>query len=224
VSAVARIDRQVRRSIAFLERTWKTPRPELQIEDPMVRAQATQQRIARLAAHVEAEGPRVLARLRRSMPEEDAEDLLQDACLRALERLGQLSADSALRPWFHAVLRSTISSYNRDRMRASGPRLAGTEWLDALPRASRSDTCACGARVLDRARPDHRRLLLRDHADRRIATIPRDQGITPGHARVRLHRARRDLRVAWTRFCGPCITIDRGAHCECESPRDGEQS
>lgn len=176
-----------------------------------------------LADQVRAERLRTLARLERVLSAQEAEDAYQEACVRALERLGQQAGESTLRAWFQAVLRSTLSTRARELRRSRG------EQTDFEPhqylQSDRGGICSCGPRSLGRIRSDYRGLLRRAILDGRpIEEIAAQDRATPNNTRVRLHRARAALRDAWTRDCGPCITVDAGTSCTCSSSCDGEDA
>ncbi len=129
--------------------------------------------------------------------EHDAEDAVQAAFVRALERIGQLRPGSRFGPWFYRVLRSTcLNLRRRERLRAH-PELrevaaAGDDPHRALERSHARQ------RVLDTLAklPERQRTAVvmydlegYDHAE--IAEI---LGIAEGTSRANLHHGRRALR------------------------------
>ena len=172
-----------------------------------------------LANQVLTERLQTLARLERVLSAQDAEDAYQEACVRALERLGQQAEESSLRAWFQAVLRSTIATRARELCRSRD------EQTDFEPQlqSDRRDICPCGLRALGRLRSNYGGLLRRAILDGRpVQEIAFQDRATPNNTRVRLHRARSALRDAWSSACGPCITVDAGTSCACSGSCDGE--
>lgn len=185
-----------------------------QPQSPVSRDEKSEQ----LANQVLTERLRTLARLEKVLPAQDAEDAYQDACVRALERLGQQAGETSLRAWFQAVLRSTLATRTRELRKSRG------EQTDLEPQLQpdHGDICPCGLRTLGRLRSDYRGLLRRAILDGRpIEEIAAQDRVTPNNTRVRLYRARAALRHAWAGVCGPCITVDAGTNCACGDSCDG---
>lgn len=71
---------------------------------------------------------------RRTMTLSDAEDAVQEACLRAWQAFAELRDDSKMRAWLYRILRTVLSDgLDRDGRRL---RLAGTTPLDEVPEAA----------------------------------------------------------------------------------------
>jgi DNA-directed RNA polymerase specialized sigma24 family protein len=179
----------------------------------------------RLGLQVQAERPRILARLGKTLPPQDAEDVFQDACARALGSLGQQAGQSSLRAWFHAVLRSTLSSHSR-ASHSRGLR-TGCEGraIEPEPHLAPRDggACACGFRTLGRLKSNYQGVLkmsvLGSRSTEEIAVV---EGTTRNNIRVRLHRARAALRNSWAADCGSCVTVESGSNCTCAGQIDGQ--
>ena len=177
------------------------------------------QKSGQLAAQVSAERPGVLRRLERALPIQDAEDVYQDACVRALERLDQQGEANRLRAWFHAVLRNAVATHIRSSRRAMEH--PDAEALLQERPGEAVDRCGCGVHALSRMRSRDRGLLRRALLEEEpIHESFCTDGMTANNARVRLHRARERLRKSWKERCGPCITVSAGADCSCLGPRD----
>lgn len=175
--------------------------------------QPTEDKSEFLGRHVRNERSRTLARLERLLPAWEAEDAYQDACLRALERLHQQKRTGALRSWFRTVLQRTVATRMLARATAAGDVEAEGS---SLRERDVGNLCGCGHIALRRLGPHDRGILqhvlvegrpLREHA--------LHHEITPGNARVRLHRARKRPGASWSDQCGTCITEDAGARCDC---------
>lgn len=164
-----------------------------------------------------------LAFLERRVGSRDvAEDLLQDAFVKGIERIGELRDGESAVAWFYRVLRNALVDYYRRReaearavSRAAGETEEAVEPVDAdLLDAA----CTCIWDLLDTIKPDYAAALRRVDLDgASLAAYAGEAGITPNNAGVRLHRARAALRKQVTRSCGTCAThgcLD----CHCGSP------
>ena len=161
-----------------------------------------------------------LAFLERRVGSRDvAEDLLQDAFVKGIERVGELRDGESAVAWFYRVLRNALVDHYRRRgaearavARAAGETDEAVEAVDAdLFDAA----CACIWDLLDTIKPDYAAALRRvDLEDASIGAYAEEAGITPNNAGVRLHRARAALRKQVTRSCGTCATHGcLGCHC-----------
>lgn len=145
----------------------------------------------------------------------DAEDLLQQAMLRASTRLDALRAAELLEPWFYRVLRSTLADHHTTwAIREAKLQLLAAEAQEATP--EEVATCACGLGLLDRLRPEYRDIVRRvDLEDERLADVALSLGVTVNNATVRLHRARKALREALLDRCGT-TSAKACSDCGCE--------
>lgn len=137
-----------------------------------------------------------------------AEDILQSAFVRGLERGAEVRDEESAVAWFYRVLRNaTVDHYRR---RASTER-AYEGWtkefasLEAPESELEQEICQCVAALIETLKPEYREALrivdldegsLNDLADR--------AGITSGNAAVRVHRAREALRKQVRTACGSC--------------------
>ena len=148
----------------------------------------------------------------------DAEDLLQQALLKALERVGSLRAGDRLDAWFYRVLRNTIADHHADwaRREAREERLELQVDGAAAP-PPEAAVCGCSLGVLETIRPEYAAILRRVDLDGdKLEDTARALHIAPNNAKVRLHRARKSMRSALLSFCGTdsaraCLT------CDCEA-------
>jgi RNA polymerase sigma-70 factor (ECF subfamily) len=164
-----------------------------------------------------------LAFLERRVGSRDvAEDLLQDAFVKGIERAGELRDDESAVAWFYRVLRNALVDHYRRRdaearavSRAAGETDGAVEAVDAdLLDAA----CTCIWDLLDTIKPDYAAALRRVDLDgASLVAYAGETGITSNNAGVRLHRARAALRKQVTRSCGTCAThgcLD----CHCGNP------
>ncbi len=153
---------------------------------------------------------------RRLRTEADAEDLLQQALLRAAERIGTLQQDERLDAWFYRILRNTLADHHvREATRSARFELLPEDVAEASPEQVAG--CACALGFLDQLRPEQGELLRRiDLNDEPLADAARGLGITANNAKVRLHRARKALRERLQSCCG-AGSFRACLDCSCES-------
>lgn len=172
-----------------------------------------------LATLLTRERTGILRRLRRRVGDQ-AEDLLQDTVLRALERLPQLADEQRLRPWFHRLLQRQVSSRLRSMPAATRPLAAATGWREprALPAHLMPSPCACTFVALARLRSSYRDAIERaDLRGEAPSDSARELEVNPNYARVRLHRARLALSRSLHALCGSCAR-EHGIDCDCRGP------
>jgi RNA polymerase sigma-70 factor (ECF subfamily) len=139
---------------------------------------------------------------------EDAEDILQDAFVRAFEKLDQFQGDSSFYTWIYRIaVNLALSGYRRRRIRSvlrlgrrrQIPR--GVHPADESPDADpavpleRAERERIVEAALNRLGPEHRAVVvLKDFDGRRYEEISAILEIPVGTVRSRLHRARGELR------------------------------
>lgn len=135
---------------------------------------------------------------------EDAEDALQDAFVRAFQKLATFHGESSFYTWVYRIaVNVAMESCRRRKVRrlfalgletAHGSRRepAGSDPARALEREERDRAVEA---ALDRLGPEHRAIVvLKDFDGRRYEEIAELLGVPVGTVRSRLHRARRELR------------------------------
>lgn len=138
--------------------------------------------------------------------EQDAEDAVQTAFIRALERIEQLRPGSPFGPWFYSVLRSTsLNLRRRETLRTH----------DAIPAAAtggpnperdlqrslvRSQVLAALAELPEQQRTAVTLYDLEGYSHQEIAEV---LGVAAGTSRAHVHHGRRALR----RSLGPMIEL-----------------
>jgi len=174
-----------------------------------------------VAALVENRG-RFLSFLRKRVGSAaDAEDILQDALVRGLAHAGDVRDEETAVAWFYRVLRNAVADHWRARAADGRRREALARELPAAgpDPAAAGELCRCFEALLPTLKPEQAALIQAvDLAGRRPVDVAAEQGISPNAAMVRLHRARKALRVRLEETCRACA-----AHgcldCSCAPPR-----
>ena len=140
----------------------------------------------------------------------EAEDVLQEFCIRVMQRKDQLLETDKLTAWLYAVLRSTLNDHYRKVGR--GRRLSATFENEQKTVEVSEDgaeefnhVCQCVAGLVPSMRPDQSDLIRRlDIEDEDRQSVANDLGVSVGALGVRLHRARAALRDSLLEHCGGC--------------------
>jgi RNA polymerase sigma-70 factor (ECF subfamily) len=156
---------------------------------------------------------------RRVASREVAEDILQEAFVRALARGDVLRSEESVQAWFYRLLRNALIDHYR-RAGAQARALAAVasepEHEAAQPDALLATVCECVSELVETLKPEYAEALRRvDLAQDDVATYAQSTGITNNNASVRLHRAREALHKQLILSCGTCAThgcLD--CHCE----------
>lgn len=136
-----------------------------------------------------------------------AEDLLQEAFVRGLERAGGVEPEGAV-AWFYQVLRNALV----DRARRHGTQRAALERLakelgdeHAPAGEARDAICQCVGRLAKSLKPEYAQAIeALEVEERSLADYAQTSGITANNAAVRAHRAREALKKQVKASCGSC--------------------
>jgi len=144
--------------------------------------------------------------LRMTGNREDAEEIVQDAFVRSLER-GEEIRDSVV-GWFYRVLRNAVIDYQRRQAVANRRLDQFAAELDASGEPGEELTkiaCACVVKLADTLKPEYADALRRIEVDQvSVKDYAHANGISPNNAGVRIFRAREALRKQVARSCGTC--------------------
>ena len=144
---------------------------------------------------------------RRIGSREVAEDILQDAFARNLDRLDAVPGE-ALVPWFYRVLRNALIDRIRRRgteERALAAFAQEVEAAEAAPPELASEICACVGRLARSLKPAYATALQAVDVDGTpVKAFAEAAGLTASNAGVRLFRAREALKRRVTESCGTC--------------------
>src|SRR6185369_16135053 len=136
-----------------------------------------------------------------------AEDILQTAFTRGLERGAGVEEEKVV-AWFYRVLRNAVIDHYRQRSTSARAMEAwGREFTDRQePDAGvREEICRCVAGLMASLKPEYRDALqIVDLEDGSLSALAQQSGITAENAAVRVHRARKALRRQVERACGTC--------------------
>lgn len=159
---------------------------------------------------VRAHGGRLLSVARRILGNnEDAQDAVQDAFIRAYKAIHTFEERSQLTTWLHRILVNTALMKLRERRRrptdsiedllpsyaADGHQTVATrEWSDAM--LERKETAAVVREAIAMLPDQYREVLvLRDIEERDTSEAAEILGTSSNVVKVRLHRARQALRT-----------------------------
>ena len=142
--------------------------------------------------------------------ESDAEDLLQNSLVKALQRADEVKEGEKLVAWFYRLLRNVAIDHLRKRAATErrNAEWATAETTSATDHDAKRQICACFERMLPQMKPLQAELLRRvELNDEPVAHSAAALGITPNLASVTLSRARADLRAKLVEFCGDCSCL-----------------
>jgi RNA polymerase sigma factor (sigma-70 family) len=150
-----------------------------------------------------------------------AEDVLQEACLKALRMEGSLRRHESALSWFERIVRHTAIDHARhaDAERRVRSRLEQDPTYGAKGVAVaelHEAICQCGLALMSTLRTSYADVLRRvDLEEEPIGDVAATSGTSPNSVRVRLHRARSALRARLLEFCGHCAER-AGRFCNCD--------
>ena len=153
-----------------------------------------------------------------------AEDVLQDAFVRTLEKGGELRDEGSAVAWFYRLLRNAVVDQHRSAgARARSLAALAREMEDAVEPAPevRGALCACIGELAATLKPEYAAAIRRVEVDGvSLQAFAAEAGITANNATVRLFRAREALRRQVRAACGTCA--EHGCvECSCRSRRGG---
>ncbi len=149
-----------------------------------------------------------------------AEDVLQSALLKAVEKAPGLRDEDKLVPWFYAILRNAITdTYRRRAARPPALELEAAEKVE-MEEDAVQDLCRCMAPLVGSLKPEYREVIESlDLAGDATESLAARLNVTTANLKVRRHRARQALRQRLTETCGACAEH----HClDCSCGRSGK--
>jgi RNA polymerase sigma-70 factor (ECF subfamily) len=140
---------------------------------------------------------------------EVAEEILQAAFVKGIEKGGTIRDGETAVAWFYRLLRNAVIDHYRHRG-AEGSALARyARETEAEVDEMRSDlegaVCECVKALVSTLKPEYAGAIERvDLEGMTVAAAAAEAGITANNAAVRLHRARAALRRRLEQTCGTC--------------------
>jgi RNA polymerase sigma factor (sigma-70 family) len=145
---------------------------------------------------------------RRLGDEQLGAEAVQDSLLRALKNEHMLSHDANLLAWFYRILRNVLTDLHRRRavQTAALEQYAQEQILASEGDADFERTaCACFRGLLPALRPEYAEVLeLADLQGHPTEVVAERIGISRSNLKVRLHRARRQMRERLEQTCRLC--------------------
>ncbi len=165
---------------------------------------------------------RFLAFLRpRVGSDEIAEEILQAAFVKGVEKSGTIRDGESAVAWFYRLLRNALIDHYRkaDAERRGQDRLADESQgaVAELETELESTVCACIGGLVPTLKPEYAEMIRRvDLEGETLGSVAEALGVTSNNAGVRLHRARQALRKRLEQTCGTC-THHGCLECTCGS-------
>jgi len=135
-----------------------------------------------------------------------AEDILQDSLLKALRSGDELRDGEKLLPWFYRVMQNAIIDHYRKEQREIKRLEEFTELETArLKPEDEAALCECFKELIPGLKPEYAEVLEEVELKDQSPEMAADKlGITRNNLKVRLHRARLQLRERLEDTCQAC--------------------
>jgi len=151
-----------------------------------------------------------------------AEDILQDAFVKSLEKQSEVRDESSSVAWFYRMLRNAVIDHHRRAgVRSRALETLARELEDAVepPPELHGEICGCVSRLALTLKPEYEAAIRRiDVEGTPVQVFAAESGISPNNASVRVFRAREALRKQVRTSCGTCA--DHGClDCSCGKKR-----
>jgi RNA polymerase sigma-70 factor (ECF subfamily) len=157
---------------------------------------------------------------RRVGERELAEDILQDAFAKLMDRPDQAPADEGVVPWFYRTLRNAAVDQFRRRGAASRAIEAFTREIETQTTPGpemEAEICACVTRLAGTLKPEYAEALQAiDVHGTSVKAFAEQRGLSASNAGVRVFRAREALKKRVAESCGTCA--EHGCRdCTCQA-------
>jgi RNA polymerase sigma-70 factor (ECF subfamily) len=151
-----------------------------------------------------------------------AEDILQDAFTKLVDRPDQAPADEGVVPWFYRTLRNAAVDHFRRRGAATRAVEAFARELETRTAAGaelEAEICACVSRLARTLKPEYAEVLQAvDLQGTAVKAYAEQHGWSASNAGVRAFRAREALKRRVGESCGICA--EHGCRdCTCRNRR-----
>lgn len=150
---------------------------------------------------------------------EAAEDILQFAYKRSLEKSGALKKEESLVAWFYRILRNAIIDYYRSHG-SEKERFEAIEeshdWPVQPDFKIEKAICKCMAGIIPTLKPEYADAIKEiELNDQSVKDFAKKKGLTSNNSNVQIHRARQSLKKKLIQTCGSCS--DHGClDCNCK--------
>ena len=151
----------------------------------------------------------------------DAEDILQAAFVRGIERGRGLRNEESAIAWFYRVLRNAVIDHYRQKESATRIVEEWSEDLNEVPDSKetlKQSLCQCIAAIIPELKPEYQQAIeIVDLEEGNLQDLASSAAISSNNAAVRMHRARQALKREVELACGVCAThgcLD----CHCKIP------
>jgi RNA polymerase sigma-70 factor (ECF subfamily) len=138
----------------------------------------------------------------------DAEEILQAAFVKGVEKSASIRDDETVISWFYRLLRNAVTDYYRHKnveRRALGRVEEMFDEAKLPDPAIESAICQCVHGLLPTIKAEYGDLLRRVDMDgESVAEVAQAMGRTANNVRVKLRRARKALRTQVELTCGVC--------------------
>jgi RNA polymerase sigma-70 factor (ECF subfamily) len=144
---------------------------------------------------------------RRVGSKEVAEDILQEAFTRGIDRAGTIRDNESVLAWFYRALRNAVVDHYRrnDVKRRSLEGFAQELESTTVPKETVEAVCKCVLSLADTLKPEYADAIRRiDVEGMAVKDFAAETGLTANNAGVRVFRARDALRKQVARSCGTC--------------------
>lgn len=140
---------------------------------------------------------------RLSADEAAAEDIVQEAFIKAWRKLGSFRMDSSFKSWLHRITVNAAMDYLRKHARRQQFETAGPEWENSSYAAETPDAgrqidigTETRAAMMNLSDAERTALLLKHYEGHSIQEVARIMEITTGACKQNIFRAVRKMRVA----------------------------
>ena len=136
---------------------------------------------------------------------EAAEDVLQAAFVKTLERGDEIREEESAVAWFYRLLRNAIADYyRRHSVQANALGAKAHESEPADPELEKA-VCQCLKAIIPTLKTEYAVILQKVEMEGApVSEVAKSENITANNAMVRLHRARKALQGRLVETCGAC--------------------
>lgn len=174
--------------------------------------------------------PKVVSYLRRFVGQAEAEDLAQDVFLKVHQGIEGFRGQARPSTWVFQIATHAALDHLKSRSHRTAQAHVASAVLDqiesqAIPAQDQEpveeEMCRCIRGLVDDLPADYRTIIyLSELKELRVSEIADILGISPGAAKIRLHRARGLLRTQMEQDCR--IILDERAELQCDlKPESG---